>query len=193
MVLKIPSDDSYDQSSFNYNLSRFAKKNGIDISSTVGEGNAFELFVATVLMLNGYKIDRIVGGSGDQGGDIIAHKGSNRTKTESVPFTFGMVSETKRTSKLVKYCIQCKFHFSGNEGNRAIKDANLGKTKYKCNEGVAVSSTSFTPGGYEAAELMKISTINGSQLTYLIAKASKKQDPWTYKWTSDDLRKVGFN
>ena len=129
MVLKIPSDDSYDQSSFNYNLSRFAKKNGIDISSTVGEGNAFELFVATVLMLNGYKIDRIVGGSGDQGGDIIAHKGSNRTKTESVPFTFGMVSETKKTSKLVKYCIQCKFHFSGNEGNRVIKDANLGKTK----------------------------------------------------------------
>ena len=130
MVLHIPSDPSYDPDLFVSNMKKFAKKNKIDDSNTKGIGDAFELFVATVFKFNGYTIDKIIGGSGDQGGDIIAHKGSNKTKTEAVPFTFGLVTESVSSNKMVKYCIQCKFHSSGNEGNNAIKDADLGKDYY---------------------------------------------------------------
>ena len=192
MAIKIDCDETYDKNEFDAKFRKFAKLNGIDISNTVGEGDAFELFVATVFKFNGYKIDEIVGRSGDQGGDIIVKKGVTKTETTALPFTFGAVTETKKTGSQIKYCIQCKYHSTGNEGNKAITEAALGKKKHKCNEGIAVASTDFTSGGYEAAKLEKISTINGSQLTTMIKKASKKQDPWTYVWSNEDLVKIGF-
>ena len=186
----IKADPNFDSAIFNRKLFSFAKKHGIDMSrSTTAEGDAFELFVATVFRFNGYVIDSITGGSGDRGADFIAHKGSKTIKkVEIAPF----VTESRLIDTRVRYCVQCKFHLSGKEGLQAAVQAAHGKRDKGCNKAIAVSSTDFNSEGMRAANVEKVETINGAQLSTLIITASKKQNPWMYKWSREELIRVGF-
>lgn len=88
-------------------------------------GDEFGAFVAQVFRFQGWQVT-LTQGSGDQGADVIAQKGSTRL------------------------CIQAK-RYSTPVGNGAVQEAIAGKIYWDCNRALVVTSNTFTRSARELA------------------------------------------
>ncbi|WP_236002692.1 restriction endonuclease [Levilactobacillus wangkuiensis] len=98
-------------------------------------GQQFERIVYQVLVLNGYEKVSVIGASGDQGLDIIAHKGN------------------------IKIGFQCK-RYINNVGNKAVQEAYSGRTYYACDKVIVVTTSDFTESAVELASKLKVELWN---------------------------------
>lgn len=89
-------------------------------------GSEFEQFCADILRKNGFYDVRVMGGSGDQGVDIVARKGKSR------------------------YAIQCKC-YSNKLGNTPVQEVFAGRIHYGCDVAAVMTNNYFTPGAIELA------------------------------------------
>lgn len=89
-------------------------------------GSEFEQFCADVLRKNGFHNVNLMGGSGDQGVDIIA------------------------TKKKLQYAVQCKC-YSNNLGNTPVQEVFAGKAYYECDVAAVMTNSYFTAGAIELA------------------------------------------
>ena len=89
-------------------------------------GPEFERFCAELLSKNGFKQVKVMGGSGDQGADILAVKMGK------------------------KYCVQCK-RYQKALSNKPVQEAFTGAKIYHCQVAVVMTNSTFTKGAKEAA------------------------------------------
>ena len=125
--------------------------NGIsieDINRFTGE--EFEKFCANILSRNGFSINKLTGGAGDQGVDIIASKEG------------------------ISYAIQCK-RYSKNLGNTSIQEVVAGKSYYKCHVGVVMTNSYFTKKAIALAQANGTLLWDRSKLVEMINNVSKTQ------------------
>lgn len=90
------------------------------------DGPSFEHFCAQLLSQNGFKNVQLMGGSGDQGVDIIAKKHG------------------------IRYAIQCKC-YSGNLDNTPVQEVFTGMAYYGCTAAAVMTNRYFTKGGIDLA------------------------------------------
>lgn len=90
------------------------------------DGPTFEYFCAQLLSQNGFKNVQLMGGSGDQGVDIIAQKHG------------------------IRYAIQCKC-YSGNLDNTPVQEVFTGMAYYRCTAAAVMTNRYFTKGGIDLA------------------------------------------
>ena len=109
-------------------------------------GHDFEKYCAELLSLNGFSSINVTRDSGDQGIDIIAHKGN------------------------IKYGIQCKL-YSNRVGNSAVQEAYSGKDFYKCQIGAVLTNNYFTESARELATALGVVLWDGDYLQELQQKA----------------------
>lgn len=95
---------------------------GLDIMT----GPEFEQCCAEILRRNGFYDVEVMGGSGDQGVDIIA------------------------TKDKLRYAVQCKC-YSSNLGNTPVQEVFAGKIYYGCDVAAVMTNSYFTAGAYELA------------------------------------------
>jgi len=112
-------------------------------------GTEFEKYVAEVFISRGYKV-KIVGGSGDQGIDIIAKK-----------FFFSLGIQAKCYEKPVP--------------NKAIMEAVAGKKFYRLKKAVVVTNSIFTPSAKTLAKKCRVKLIDKKQLASLVMKLNGKR------------------
>lgn len=91
------------------------------------KGHEFEHFCAELLKKNGFKKVSVTPGSGDQGVDITAVKGT------------------------AKYAIQCK-RYNTPLGNKPVQEVYTGRKFYGCKYGAVMTNSTFTPHAKELAE-----------------------------------------
>lgn len=118
-----------------------------NINYSMMSGRDFEYFCAEVLKRVGYCNVTVTPGSGDQGVDIVAEKDS------------------------VKYAIQCK-DYSSPLGNTPIQEVCAGKMMYKCNVGVVMTNSTFTPKAKELAEATGTLLWDGVVLNHMVQNAN---------------------
>ncbi len=104
----------------------YKQQNQIDYIDTLS-GPQFEQYTAKILIQNGYSNVKVLGGSGDQGVDIIAEKDG------------------------LRYAIQCKCYAS-NLGNTPVQEVHAGKGYYNCHVAAVLTNRYFTTGAKELAE-----------------------------------------
>ncbi len=90
-------------------------------------GHEFEYFCAELLRKNGFRKVSVTPGSGDQGVDVIAVKGTAR------------------------YAIQCK-RYASPLGNKPVQEVYTGKAFYGCRYGVVMTNSTFTPHAKDLAK-----------------------------------------
>ena len=112
------------------------------------EGADFERHVAETYRRLGYRTD-VTKQSGDQGVDVIAHKGTER-----------LAIQTKR--------------YSGSVGNDSVQQAYAGKTFYNCTQAIVVCTSSFTPAAQAAARAMNVELIDGQAYARLMQQTQPK-------------------
>ncbi len=93
----------------------------------VMKGHEFEHFCAELLRKNGFKKVSVTPGSGDQGVDVIAVRGTAR------------------------YAIQCK-RYASPLGNKPVQEVYTGKAFYGCRYGVVMTNSTFTPHAKDLAK-----------------------------------------
>jgi restriction system protein len=106
------------------------------------DGTEFELYLAEIFVLLGYAVERL-GGSGDQGVDLILTRGPRRIAVQA----------------------KC---YSAPLGNKPVQEVFAGATIHGCQRWVVVTNSMFTSGGREAAAKTGTLLIEGSQLAALI-------------------------
>lgn len=111
-------------------------------------GTQFERYVADIFTQLNYKV-QIVGGSGDQGIDIIAQK------------------------FFCKIGIQAKC-YAKPVSNKAIMEALAGKKYYKLSKAVVVTNSIFTPSAKKLAKRCKVKLIDKKDLALIVQKINKK-------------------
>ena len=84
------------------------------------DGYQFERACAKILRSKGYYGVTVTKASGDQGVDIIAHKGGH------------------------KYAVQCKY-YSSPVGNSAVQQVYAGAAYYGCDSCIVMTNNTFTP------------------------------------------------
>lgn len=105
-----------------------AKKNIVSMTEADAmKGHEFEHFCADLLRKNGFKKVSVTPGSGDQGVDVIAVKGTAR------------------------YAIQCK-RYASPLGNKPVQEVYTGKAFYGCRFGVVMTNSTFTPHAKDLAK-----------------------------------------
>lgn len=107
------------------------------------EGHDFEYFCADLLRKNGYENVEVTRGSGDHGIDIFAEKDD------------------------ITYAIQCKC-YSSNIGNKAVQEANAGRTFYNKDIAVVLTNRYFTRAAKEEAAVLKVRLWDREKLLSLI-------------------------
>jgi restriction system protein len=108
------------------------------------DGNSYELHCAHVLRKCGWTAE-VMGGSGDQGADIIAERGRTRV------------------------VIQCK-KYSKSVGNKAVQEAIGGQAMYRAHAAAVVSNAPFTKGAEELARMTKVLLLHHTELLSLDAR-----------------------
>ena len=101
-------------------------------------GSQFEVFVAQVLRALGYRTT-VLGGSGDQGVDIIA------------------------VSQGGKVALQCK-NYRKPVGNKPVQEVYAGSKHHRCDEAWVVAPAGYTKGAYELAQSVGVSLFDASSL-----------------------------
>ena len=107
-------------------------------------GKQFEQYVAEIYASLGYKV-KIVGGSGDQGIDIIA------------------------TKFFKKIGIQAKCYFKP-VSNKAVMEAAAGKKYYRLHQAVVVTNSIFTNSAVALAQKCNVKLINKRDLSQMVKK-----------------------
>ncbi len=108
-------------------------------------GPEFERYCAQLLSRHGFHQIKVMGGSGDQGADIIA------------------VRDGKR------YCIQCK-RYQKALSNKPVQEVFTGAKIYKCQVAVVMTNSTFTKGAREAASKTGVQLWDRKKLQQMGAK-----------------------
>jgi hypothetical protein len=111
------------------------------------DGNGYELHCAHVLRECGWTAE-VMGGSGDQGADIIAERGRTR-----------VVIQCKKYSKAV--------------GNKAVQEAIGGQAMYRAHAAAVVSNAPYTKGAEELARMTKVLLLHHTELLSLDARLAE--------------------
>ena len=109
-------------------------------------GPQFEQWCAALLRRNGFNPVRVMGGSGDQGMDVMGMRHGQ------------------------KWLIQCK-RYNKPVGNKAVQEAYAGKAYYRCQKAVVMSNTSFTRGAVELAKRTGVLLWDREELKKLMQKS----------------------
>ena len=123
-----------------------SRRNEFDIDKM--DGHDFEEYCAALLRKNDFYYVEVTQGSGDQGIDIIAHKGGK------------------------KYGIQCK-RYASKIGNKAVQEVHAGKAIYHCDVGVVLTNSFFTKSAIDLAKATNVVLWDRRKLLELIQKATK--------------------
>ena len=110
-------------------------------------GSEFEIFLNDLLIANGFK-SKIVGGSGDNGIDLVAEKDGAR------------------------YSIQAK-RYKGKVNRRAITDAVAGQHAYGCQKAMVITNSYFTLGAKDFAKACNCILIDRDRLGAIIRKTEQ--------------------
>lgn len=113
-------------------------------------GPEFEDFMAEFLEKQGYEVEHLAG-SGDQGVDLILTQGQKRIAVQLKRYT--------------------KPH-----GNKPVQEVFAGRFIHKANEAWVITTSSFTPGGIEAARKTRVSLIDGDELFEWIREANEEAE-----------------
>jgi len=132
------------------NFEDISKKIIKDINQyDVQNGYQFEEYLERLFKLLNYKV-RHLGGSGDQGADLIVKKNH------------------------LTYVIQAKF-YSDNVGNRSVQEIVAAISYYGAHHGIVITNSKFTKSAIELAKANHVTLINGLGLERL--KDCIFQDP----------------
>src|SRR5215204_4556710 len=107
-------------------------------------GTQFEVFVRRVLTALGYNA-RVLGGSGDQGVDVVACKDGN------------------------KVAIQCK-NYNKPVGNKPVQEVYAGSKHHRCDHAWVVAPAGYTKGAHELAQSVGVSLFDVSSIRKWIKK-----------------------
>ena len=118
-------------------------------------GAEFELFVADVFGAMGHRA-RVVGGSGDQGVDVIVDLGGERV------------------------AVQCKNHGKP-VGNRAVQQVYAGARHHGCSQAWAVAPAGFTEGAKALARSTGVALFDGAAIGRWIERADRAEGERTAK------------
>jgi hypothetical protein len=111
-------------------------------------GGQFEVFVASILRSLGYRIT-VLGGSGDQGVDVIAAAGNERI------------------------AIQCK-NYRKRVGNKPVQEVYAGARHHRCTDAWVVAPEGFTKGAVTLARSVGVSLYDASSLQNWIRQIDKQ-------------------
>jgi restriction system protein len=110
-------------------------------------GGQFEIFIAEVLRALGHQAT-VLGGSGDQGVDIIAVMGNRSV------------------------AIQCK-NYKKPVGNRPVQEVFAGARHHGCQQGWVVAPAGFTQGAIELAQSVGVLLCNADSIQTWIQRADQ--------------------
>ena len=113
-------------------------------------GEEFELFVADLFEALGHRA-RVVGGSGDQGVDVILGRGGERV------------------------AVQCKNHGKP-VGNRAVQQVYAGARHYGCSRAWAVAPAGFTEGAEALARSTGVALFDRSAIRRWIERVDALEE-----------------
>lgn len=108
------------------------------------DGGSYELHCAQVLRECGWRAE-VLGGSGDQGADVIAERGATRV------------------------VIQCK-KYSRPVGNKAVQEVISGRLMHRAHAAAVVSNASYTKGAQELARMTRVLLLHHTELLALDQK-----------------------
>lgn len=114
-------------------------------------GSMFEQWCSAFLLKIGFSNIENIGGSGDQGADIIAVFNGRL------------------------YVIQCKC-YSSPLGNKPIQEVFAAKTYYGADKALVITNNHFTKGAYDLAEKTNVSLIDRTSLQRLLQDIAGKED-----------------
>ncbi len=114
------------------------------------DGHQFEYACASILRSKGFSSVKVTKASGDQGIDIIAHKGGH------------------------KYAVQCKL-YSKPVGNSAVQQVYAGAAYYGCDRCIVMTNNDFTKSARDLAGRTGVQLMPFCQTTSIIPKIS-----WIY-------------
>lgn len=103
-------------------------KNMDILLSSITDGYEFEIFIANLLLKNGFDSAETTKKSGDYGADVIAEKDK------------------------IRYAIQCKF-YSQPVSNKAVQEVFSAKQYYGCHVSVVATNSRFTNSAIELANI----------------------------------------
>jgi len=112
-------------------------------------GAQFEVFVRRVLTALGYSA-RVLGGSGDQGVDVIASKNGH------------------------KVAIQCK-NYNKPVGNKPVQEVYAGAKHYRCDHAWVVAPAGYTKGAHELARSVGVSLYDSQTIRAWIRQIDEKE------------------
>jgi restriction system protein len=101
-------------------------------------GPQFEAFVAEILRARGYQAT-VLGGSGDQGVDVIAARNDQRI------------------------AIQCK-NYAKPVNNRPVQEVYAGARHHGCNKAAVVAPMGFTKGAFALARSVEVDLYDSASL-----------------------------
>lgn len=107
-------------------------------------GSDFEKLCAYLLRKNDFTQIEFIGGSGDQGVDIVAYKDGK------------------------KYAVQCK-RYNKKVNNKPVQEVFAGKSCHNCDEAIVITNNHFTPGAIEAATATGVLLWDRDKLEEMIA------------------------
>ncbi len=157
-------------------------KQPLSAVSDVASGLDFEIHVASLIESVGLSVRRI-GGSGDQGVDLIA------------------------VSSTMIYAVQCKWH-SAPIGNSAVQQVKAGEKFHSCEASVVVGKSGFTPSARKLAAALGVDLVDlenvaayfksaleeDKEAAYnakLLRRGDKVINHGTIKWHNEE-KKYGF-
>ncbi len=111
-------------------------------------GTDFELLLVRLFESMGYVVEHC-GKVGDQGGDLVLNKGSER-----------ILIQAKR--------------YTNNIGNGAVQEAVAAKKYYDCSKSVLIGSANFTSGAIDLAKANDVRLLGKKELQELIQKNLKE-------------------
>ena len=112
-------------------------------------GAQFEQFMADVMRELGYQV-RILGGSGDQGVDVIAQRASERI------------------------AIQCK-QYDRPVGNKPVQEVFAGSKHHRCTRAVVAAPAGFTQGARALAKSVGVELYDAASVREMIRKIDSAQ------------------
>ena len=105
-----------------------------DLSGSEFENPPLRLFGAM-----GFSAD-LIGGTGDQGGDLVVNMGNDRVVVQA----------------------KC---YANSVGNAAVQQANAAKAIYNCSKAMVVTNSNFTKEAFVAARAMNVELVDGGKLS----------------------------
>lgn len=142
-------------------------KRSVSISNIdVMTGPQFEAFCGELLKQNGFRDVQVMGGSGDQGVDIIAKKEG------------------------LRYAIQCK-RYSSKLGNTPVQEVFAGRIHYGCDIAAVMTNNYFTAGAAELARSTGVFLWDRDWISNHMPRKQKtrKAKYLTFRWRKQKAKK----